>query len=138
MRGFNLITLGALATTILAIPTPQTGVNDPSYRWEVTGWSAGCAHSGCYYGKSSYAIRDSVLTSFADFNITGQAYGASPAIPAFSAYCSGGPEGVPYRLCKILDSGPTNRAVAAKLLPAATGTGAHIDVSIQWHDLVTP
>merc|ERR1711964_702375 len=54
-KNINLLALSLLSATSLAAPTPApqsgTGVNDPNYSWSVTGWSAGCARSGCYYGK---------------------------------------------------------------------------------------
>ncbi|KAG4420408.1 hypothetical protein IFR04_006424 [Cadophora malorum] len=119
-KSINLLALSLLSATSLAAPTPApqsgTGVNDPNYSWSVTGWSAGCARSGCYY----------------DFNITAPAYND---IPAFSAYCSGGPEGAAFKPCGVFDDLPGNRGVAAHLLEAETGTGAHIEVSLQWTDL---
>lgn len=79
----------------------------------------------------------SILTKFLlDFNITGPEYTTTnPTIPAFAAYCSGGPEGAAFKSCDVFDDGLGNRGVAARLLPAETGTGAHIEVSLQWADL---
>jgi hypothetical protein len=55
MRSFTVLALSSVAAIVSAAPAPQvgTGVNDPNYNWQVTGWSAGCARSGCYYGKYS-------------------------------------------------------------------------------------
>lgn len=47
---------------------PKTAVAT-NYTWSVTGWSAGCARAGCYYGMSlfapnlSYLAAQQVLTS---------------------------------------------------------------------------
>ncbi|RYP74791.1 hypothetical protein DL769_003938 [Monosporascus sp. CRB-8-3] len=97
------------------------------YVWEVTGWSAGCARSGCYY----------------DFNITAEANTTSfPQRPAFSAYCHGFGEGAPYELCDLLMEPKVPLAVEAKLLPADRApnatTKANIQVSVQHIDLQTP
>lgn len=67
-----------------------------------------------------------------DFNISAPAYND---IPAFSAYCSGYTVGAPFQPCGINDDLPGNRGVAAHLLDAETGTGAHIEVSLAWVDL---
>ncbi|KAL5318390.1 hypothetical protein ACEPPN_013450 [Leptodophora sp. 'Broadleaf-Isolate-01'] len=124
MFNINFLVLSFLSATALAAPAPApapapqagTGVNDPAYSWSVTDWSAGCARSGCYY----------------DFNISAPAYND---IPAFSAYCSGYTVGAPFQPCGINDDLPGNRGVAAHLLDAETGTGAHIEVSLAWVDL---
>ncbi|KAG4435435.1 hypothetical protein IFR05_009077 [Cadophora sp. M221] len=122
-NNFNLLALSFLSATALAAPTPApqagTGVNDPAYFWSVTDWSAGCARSGCYY----------------NFNISAPAYND---IPAFSAYCSGYTVGAPFEPCGVNDDLPGNRGVAAHLLDAETGTGAHIEVSLAWVDLEQP
>ncbi|EPE30068.1 hypothetical protein GLAREA_12791 [Glarea lozoyensis ATCC 20868] len=121
---FNIALISSLAAAVIAAPAPvpQT-TNNPTYSWDVTGWSAGCARAGCYY----------------DFNITAPAHGTNPTVPAFSAYCSGSENGFglggDYRACNIFDDLPANRGVVAKLLPAPTGSGAHIQVSLQWTDL---
>lgn len=147
LHNFNLLALSSLLTASFAAPTPApqagTGVNDPSYSWSVTGWSAGCARSGCYYGQFPLTLLQNpsfchlkyprpISNSISDFNVTAPAYND---IPAFSAYCSGGPEGAVFRPCNVFDDLPGNRGVAAHLLEAETGTGAHIEVSLQWTDL---
>lgn len=151
---FNILALSLLSATALAVPTPApqagTGINDPAYSWSVTGWSAGCARSGCYYGSSSlpshlptplpllpnsHIPKKLILTSLPDFNISAPAYND---IPAFSAYCSGGGVGAALKPCGVNDDLPGNRGVAAHLLEAETGSGAHIEVSLQWTDLEHP
>ncbi|KAI0974105.1 hypothetical protein F4678DRAFT_399347 [Xylaria arbuscula] len=97
------------------------------YDWAVTGWSAGCARSGCYY----------------DFNVTGaENLTQYPPTPAFKAYCSGDGEGSPYRLCQRLDDEDTDALVVAKLLPSNTTSNgtrhARIQVSLKYTDLYTP
>ncbi|EHK96603.1 hypothetical protein M7I_7694 [Glarea lozoyensis 74030] len=125
---FNIALISSLAAAVIAAPAPvpQT-TNNPTYSWDVTGWSAGCARAGCYYGKLPH------LPSPAP------AHGTNPTVPAFSAYCSGSENGFglggDYRACNIFDDLPANRGVVAKLLPAPTGSGAHIQVSLQWTDL---
>ncbi|KUI74245.1 hypothetical protein VM1G_09738 [Cytospora mali] len=92
-----------------------------NYTWTVTGWSAGCAHSGCY----------------ADFNVSAEAWKTS--IPAFKAYCSVGPEGAAYQSCKILDDEAERHLVAARLEAVnTTGTGAHLAVSYEFVDPNAP
>jgi hypothetical protein len=65
-----------------------------------------------------------------------------PATPAFKAYCFGSVEGAPYSLCQRKDSGDTDAAVVAKLLPSnITANGqriANIKVSLAYPDLTTP
>ncbi|KAG9229130.1 hypothetical protein BJ875DRAFT_508122 [Amylocarpus encephaloides] len=120
---FNLAAATSLlAAAVSAAPTPEaTTSNGVPYTWSVTGWTAGCARS-CFY----------------DFNITGNAFGETPTIPAFSAYCSGYDVGGDYKACDVFDELPGKRGVVAKLLPAETGAGAHIQVSLQWTDLEQP
>ncbi|KAL2070069.1 hypothetical protein VTL71DRAFT_14749 [Oculimacula yallundae] len=123
LANINLVALSLLSATALAAPTPApqagTGVNDPAYSWSVTDWSAGCGRAGCYYY----------------FNISAPAYNS---IPAFSAYCSGAPEDKFSKACEVNDGQTPNRGVAAHLLEAETGTGAHIQVSYQFSELDTP
>ncbi|KAI1344946.1 hypothetical protein F5Y15DRAFT_12495 [Xylariaceae sp. FL0016] len=97
-----------------------------SYDWDVTGWSAGCAESGCSY----------------DFNITGAGNETSkPPRPGFMAYCTGQGEGADYQVCEQLDTEDNDARVVAKLLASngtANGTGsAHIQVSLRYTDLET-
>ena len=139
MFGLKFLALSVLPTIALAVPSTQAAVNNPKYKWHVTNWSAGCARSGCYYGirLNSFSTQSPhTYKRKSDFNITGAEYGHDPTIPAFSAHCSGFGVGAPFVPCNVFDDLPANRGVVAKLLPAKTGTGAHIDVSFQWTDLV--
>ncbi|GAW17032.1 hypothetical protein EKO27_g4030 [Xylaria grammica] len=123
---------GILLTALMGASSASASVmriaaDSMEYDWAVTGWSAGCARSGCYY----------------DFNVTGvQNLTQRPATPAFKAYCSGFGEGAPYRLCDRLDEEDTDAIVVAKLLPSnitANGTrSAIIQVSLKYTDLETP
>ncbi|TVY82276.1 hypothetical protein LSUE1_G003087 [Lachnellula suecica] len=126
MRASNVLALSALSTAAFAAPAPaaQAGssINDPYYSWQVTDWSAGCASSGCFY----------------DFNIAGSNYKTdSFDFPPFTAACSGAGVGAPFTPCAVNgpEGEPGNRGVVARLLPAETGAGAHIEVSFEWVDL---
>ncbi|KAK6076067.1 fimbrin [Seiridium cupressi] len=116
--------LATLASAVSATTFKVQAVE--GYDWSVTGWSAGCDRSGCYY----------------DFNVSGPADDQNPKRPAFLAYCAGSGEGAPYSECDLLDEADVARQVVAKLLPATrangTNTIAHIEVSLQYTDLDTP
>lgn len=121
MRSAAVLT--AMASAVSAVGFRVQAVE--GYDWSVTGWSAGCARSGCYY----------------DFNVSGPADDQSPARPAFLAYCSGFGEDGPYEECNLLDEADVARRVVAKLLPAIrsndtnTSTIAQIQVSFMYTDL---
>ncbi len=108
------------------------------YDWAVTGWSAGCARAGCYYGSSESSPYGVILLIIVvDFNVTGaENLTSRPATPAFKAYCSGDGEGSPYRLCQRLDEEDTDAIVVAKLLPSTTTNGtrhAKIQVILKYN-----
>jgi len=69
LRQDDVIALSTLSIVIWAAPAPQsrTGVNDPDYSWQVTGWTAGCARSGCYYGNTSLILWSSIFTKTCRF-----------------------------------------------------------------------
>ncbi|KAI1355144.1 hypothetical protein F5Y01DRAFT_270924 [Xylaria sp. FL0043] len=126
MRVAVLLTALAGASSSVSAAVMRIAAESMEYNWAVTGWSAGCAKSGCSY----------------DFNITGaENLTQYPKTPAFKAYCAGFGEGSPYRLCDRLDDGKTDAIVVAKLLPSNTTNGtrhAKIQVSLKYTDLDSP
>ncbi|KAI1171407.1 hypothetical protein F4777DRAFT_582974 [Nemania sp. FL0916] len=124
MRAAIILTALASASSASAA-VMRIAADTMEYNWDVTGWNAGCARSGCYY----------------DFNITGAANLTSkPPTPAFKAYCAGDGEGSPYRLCDRLDKEDTDAIVVAKLLPGSSNSTngtrpATIQVSLRYTDL---
>ncbi|KAI0386581.1 hypothetical protein F5Y04DRAFT_241800 [Hypomontagnella monticulosa] len=124
MRISSLLAATAAASTASAA-VMRIAASSISWKWTVTGWSAGCAEQ-CHY----------------DFNVTavGNSTG-KPATPSFKAYCSGEGEGAGYQVCKTLEESETDYRVAAQLLPSnSTGSArrAQIQVSLQYTDLQTP
>jgi len=103
------LSAGALATPVLqarqmAIPGNWT--------WHVSGWSAGCARSGCYY----------------DFNVTVPT--VQGQIAGVKAYCSGYENGWYrkgnwYQGCRILEG--VNNGVAAKFSERMNDTDSSPD-----------
>ncbi|KAL7622937.1 hypothetical protein AAE478_006616 [Parahypoxylon ruwenzoriense] len=128
MRVTSVLTAVAGASSASAA-VMQIAATTLSWNWTVTGWSAGCARSGCYY----------------DFNVTGIGNDTSrPARPSFKAYCSGQGEGADYRACTALEEAGTDYSVVAKLLPRNTAVNEtspappQIQVSLKFTDLDTP
>ncbi|KAK5135753.1 hypothetical protein LTR08_004739 [Meristemomyces frigidus] len=115
-----LAATASLTTSSTAAPTgTSSGKDTAEYRWQVTGWSAGCARSGCYY----------------DFNVTGPEDGN---IPCFQAYCSGDDVGY-FKQCEILSGSSTSSipSVAAELDHYNTSTAdgiAAMAVSLSFVD----
>lgn len=98
----SFTTLLALSAGALASPVLQTRQMDipQDWSWHVSGWTAGCARSGCYY----------------DFNVTVPTIEGQ--IGGVKAYCSGNENGWYrngnwYTNCQILEG--VNNGVAAKL-----------------------
>ncbi|KAJ4351181.1 uncharacterized protein N0V89_006520 [Didymosphaeria variabile] len=99
----------ALSASALATPVLQTRQMDipANWTWHVSGWSAGCARSGCYY----------------DFNVTVPT--VEGQIAGVKAYCSGSENwyrlGNYYRNCQILEG--VNNGVSAKFSERTSDDG---------------
>jgi len=94
----------AAATLALSAPVNPTANSTEPYKWKITGWSAGCSRSGCYY----------------DFNITSpEFYDGFHVLPAFDAYCSGDQNSSTvenFRPCKYLSSPPAAANLSASFI----------------------
>lgn len=94
--------LALMASTAIAGPVAHQAGIPKGWNWQVEGWSAGCARSGCYY----------------NFNVTIPSVKNGPA--GVKAYCSGSEQGydssfsVPstFRNCQLLEG--VNNGVSAR------------------------
>ncbi|KAF2193759.1 hypothetical protein K469DRAFT_619047 [Zopfia rhizophila CBS 207.26] len=92
------------AASAIASPLVQRQTEIPEdWNWQVEGWHAGCARSGCSY----------------NFNITVPTIEGE--IGGVKAYCSGYENGAFFIPCQILEG--VNNGVAAKLLPREDESG---------------
>ena len=83
---------GLIAASSAAPASTSSLRHSTKYHWDVTGWEAGCARSGCFY----------------NFNVTGKKDGD---FPKFLAYCSGEDVGY-FKQCNILEG------VTSKIVPS--------------------